>query len=159
MGRQRRKGLTMKKTYHHEQDGIRVDGCANKTDARKAWEAKRAEFAKVSAECRPWVFNYRGHVCIVAPLVDGWEYTIVSPDTREGLRSASCYYGAASQVAAIADALGALAQNVWTREVADDAAMFDDMVKAARMFPAEIAYQRDNFLHVVAHWRAHVIAA
>jgi hypothetical protein len=148
-----------RKTFYMDKHGIRVDGCANKTEARKAWVAKRDAFARVAAECRPWVFAYAGHVLVVAPLPEGWEYTIVRPSDPAGVRHASCYFNAALQCEAIAQGLAALAQNVWTRECPDDGAMWDDMVACARMRGDEIANQRYEFLHVVEFWRAHPIAA
>lgn len=114
----------MRKTHYFEQDGIRVDGHATKTEARKAWETTRDAFAKAAAESRPWIFHYAKHVVVVAPLPSGWEYTIVRPDDKQALLHASCYFGAANQVAAIVQALGALVQSIWTRECLDDGVLF-----------------------------------
>ena len=150
----------MRKTFYLEQDGIRVDGCLNKTAARKAWEDTRDNFAKRAAECGTWVFNYRGHVLIVEALApcDTWMYRIVRPDTAPGVVGSSCVYGAASQVAAICQALGALVQSLWSRDC-DDAELFDGMVKAARIFPAEMTAHRSDFMYLVSRWRESQSAA
>ena len=146
-----------RKTFHCDRDGIRVEGHVSKTAALKAWIATRDAFAKVAAECRPWVFARAGHVLTVAPQPYWWEYTIVRPDS-DGVINATCYFGAESQVKAIAAGLGALAHNVWARECPDDAAMFDDMVRAACMLPSELTYEREQFLRDVEFCRAHAIA-
>ena len=150
----------MRKTFYLEQDGIRVEGRPNKTAARKDWEVMRNDFAKRAAECGTWVFNYRGHVLIVEPLAphDTWMYRIVRPDTAPGVVGSSCVYGAVSQVAAIASALGALVQSLWSRDC-DDAELFDGMVKAARIFPAEMTAQRSDFLYLASRWRESQSAA
>lgn len=147
-----------RKTYYMEQDGIRSNGHATKTDARKAWAAIRDDFAKRSAECGVWTFAIEGYVCIVSPLPEGWQYWVITPK-RRGVIGAACYYNAPSQVHAICSALGALAQSMWTREIIDDGEWFDNLAKLARIHPNEIAEERANFVHVTEFWRSHPVAA
>jgi hypothetical protein len=151
----------MAKSFYIDRLGIRVEGHRNVTEARKAWEAERDHFVDRATACEPWIFVWRGHVTIVQvkPHRDTWSYSIVGPGTSEGRHHPSCYYGASSQIAAIAVALGALAQHAWTRDVADDAAFFDELLIAARVTAHEARGERDNFLHVAAHWRAHQAAS
>ena len=150
----------MKKTHSIERLGIRVEGHANKTAAQKAWEAKRDYFCDVATACRPWLFAWQGYVCLVAPSADGWEYTIINPQQPDaGYLRPQCYYGADSQIAAIAEALGALAQRAWHASINDDAAWFDRMLQAARVTQHEAQKERENFLHLAAFWRTHKAAA
>ncbi len=149
-----------RKTYYLEKYGIRVEGCRNQTEARKQWEAARDEFVDRATACPPWVFAFRGHVAVVTalPHADSWEYTIVRPNDS-GRKTGQCFYSAPSQIAAIAEALGALAQQVWSRDIANDGEFFDSMVTLARLSSYEAKSQRDNFTHVTAYWRNHPIAA
>jgi hypothetical protein len=149
-----------RKTYYLEQHGIRVDHCRTKTEARKLWESKRDEFVERAASCPQWVFAFHGHVAIVnvEPYKDSWSYTIVSPN-HSGRRHGSCFYSAPSQVAAIAVALGSMAQAIWTRDVPDDGALFDEILSAARITAAETKLERFYFVTVTAFWRQNPIAA
>lgn len=146
------------KTYYMDKDGIRVEGLPNKTAARKAWTEARDAFAKRAAECGTWTFAYGGYVVVVTPRQHDWEYTIVSP-TDGGVRHGSCYYGAPNQVKAIVVALGALVQRLWTRETPDDGALFDDVMRLARVHPDEAIQERSSFVYVAQHWRNHPVAA
>jgi hypothetical protein len=149
----------MAKTFYLEQHGIRVDGCHNKTEARKAWEAARDEFVERAAD-GPWIFATHGHTVVVTaePCANCWSYTIVRPDDS-GRRWHSCSFTASSQIAAIAVAIGSLAQNVWTSDIPDDGAFFDALVVAARLTAQEARNERANYVTVTAHWRSHPIAA
>ena len=143
-----------RQTHYIDQLGIRVDGHTNKTEARKAWEAARDHWCDISTACPPWVFAWEGHTVMVCPTPhDTWCWTITRPDDC-GRKNAQCYFRADSQYAAIADALGALAQAAWSPAIADDAVWFDSMVIEARCLEYEARNVRSNFLTVAAHWRA-----
>lgn len=149
-----------RKTYYLDKLGIRVEGCRNQTEARKQWEAARDEFVDRATACPPWVFGWHGYALIVTaePYKNSWSYTIVPPD-HMGRHHASCYYSAPSQIAAIAEAIGSLAQSVWTRDIPNDGEFFDQLICAARLTAEEVRSQYSNFVTVTAHWRSHPIAA
>lgn len=147
-----------KKTYYVERLGIRVDGFRTVTEARKAWEAKRDEFCERASQ-GPHVFRFAGFTCVVAPSPHGWEYTIVESGRVDGIVRAQCHYGAASQVEAIAVAVGAVAQRAWPADVQDDSAFFDYVAWCAGLRPAEVKSGRDDFVYLARHWRATQAAA
>jgi hypothetical protein len=144
-----------RKTYYVERLGIRVDGYPTITAARKAWETARDQWCDISTSCPPYVLAFRGHVLIVVPKqgANNWEYTLVTPQ-HSGVRYASCYYGAKSQIAAIVEGLSALAQAVWSRNVPDDGALFDEIVVAARITAAEARHKCSDFVYLTSQWRA-----
>lgn len=150
----------MAKTYYLEKFGIRVDGCRNKTEARKQWEMARDEYVDRSTACPPWVFAFDGHTVVVTaePHANSWSYTIVKPGDS-GKKHGSCFYNAPSQIAAIAIALGALAQAAWSIDIDDDSEWFDHIVASARLIAQEAAHERSSFVTVAAHWRKHQLAA
>ena len=83
---------------------------------------------------------------------------MVTPE-HSGVRHASCYFGAQSQIAAIAVGLGAMAQAMWSRDIPDDAEFFTELATVARVSLHEARAEYDNFRHVTAFWRAHPVPA
>jgi hypothetical protein len=148
-----------RKTYKMEKLGIYVDGCPNKTDAKKAWEAKRDQWCERSTTCPPHAFSYGRIVCIVSPRVYDWEYTIIDTACHAGVRTPSCMYRAESQVKAIAAAVSAVAQWAWSRQDSDetsDAELFDRIAKAAGLRDGEAKSERSDFIYLGSRCRESV---
>lgn len=149
-----------RKTYSMEKDGIYVTGHTSKSAAQKAWIEARDTFVKRAAECGVWSMSYNGWSVTVSPLPSGsWQYVIAGGLIANGVKIGDCYFGADTQVQAIAVGVNALAQRMWDRSVPDDAEYYDAIVATARLRPEEARNGRSDFLYCAEHWRAHPVAA
>lgn len=117
---------------------ISTPECATPIEATAQCE-KQVDQALARLERGTRVFTWRGHTCVVSPTTAGWQYWT---DTFSATDYAvQC--GTESREDAENSAYHHLAQNVWTREVADDEAFVEGLpYSVRRQIRSWIAFQR-----------------